>query len=193
MRIRLWASTNRPTTQRGVQPQRKQHSRVYRRTSGLAASGLDRSQQPAQTLLLDIAPHQPGTMILGQQRLQVRRAQLNLLAVGLAQPRSALLNLARHRCSRRLYLRRTGRLQVLEQARLGTLGVWLIEFGHAKNVAAGERQRASQCEMRLGGIVLRRQRSPTKVRDTFNLEAAVDRAQMGCDGVRWQGATTTWA
>jgi hypothetical protein len=73
-----------------VQPQREQDARVDRSAPSVAASRLDRIGQPAQVLLLDVAPPHPCTVILALQRLQVRRTQLDLAAVGLQQPDRAL-------------------------------------------------------------------------------------------------------
>jgi hypothetical protein len=76
--------------QRGVQPQGKQIAWVDRCTTGIAAPGLDRLDQLAQVLVHDVAPHQPGPMVLCQQRFKVRRTQLNLRAVGFEQSHRSL-------------------------------------------------------------------------------------------------------
>jgi len=88
VRVVLQAQTREfaPTAhavQCGVQPKGEQDVRVDRRTTGIGAARLDRPDQFAQVLAHDVAPHQPGPMVLGQQRFQVRGPQFNLQPVGL--------------------------------------------------------------------------------------------------------------
>jgi len=81
----------------------------------LLSARLDHLDEPAQVLPLDVAPHQPGQMVLAQQRLQVRCAQLDLAAVGLQQPRSTLALGSLARLLRRLRLFRLHCRQVLKE------------------------------------------------------------------------------
>jgi hypothetical protein len=66
------------TLQRGVQPQREEDVRVDGGTPGVAAARFDVKDQLAQVLVYDVAPHQAGSVVCGEQGLQVRGAQLNL-------------------------------------------------------------------------------------------------------------------
>ena len=52
--------------QRGVQPKRKQNLWVNRRAASVGAACLDRFDQFVQVLAYNVAPHQSGTVILGQ-------------------------------------------------------------------------------------------------------------------------------
>jgi hypothetical protein len=93
----------------------RQDARVDRRAPSVAAPRLDRLKQPAQVLLLDVAPHQTCAMLLAQQRLQVRRPQFDLAAVGPQQARRALPLGRRLRLPRPLGLPLIYPRQVLEQ------------------------------------------------------------------------------
>ena len=59
------------TVQPGVQPKREQHARVDRGALCVTAIRLDRLDQLAQVLARDVAPHQPGPVVLWQQRFEV--------------------------------------------------------------------------------------------------------------------------
>ena len=100
--------------QRGVQPQCEQNVRVDRRTSGRAATRFDGLDQPAQILVHDVAPHQTGSVVLGQQGFQIRGSQLNLRTVGPQQSGGSLALFDGLLGLRLLYLLGTWLRQVFE-------------------------------------------------------------------------------
>ena len=57
--------------------------------AGAALHGLDLCIQRAHVQALHKGPDATGRMVMGQQRLQVKGAQLNLIALGLEQARRA--------------------------------------------------------------------------------------------------------
>jgi len=120
--------------QRRVQPQREQDARVDRRAPSVATPRLDRLKQPAQVLLLDVAPHQPCAVLLAQQRLQVRRPQFDLAAVGPQQARRALPLGRRLRLPRPLGLPLIYPRQVLEQT--AARFVLVLGFAHVQHQAS---------------------------------------------------------
>jgi hypothetical protein len=61
------------------------------------------------------AYHEPRAVVFGQQRFEVRGAQLDLLAVGLEDARRCVAALAGSRL-RLLHIRSAGRRQVLQQS-----------------------------------------------------------------------------
>jgi len=67
--------------ERRVQPQRHENRRVDRRATGVPLHGLDLGIEWPQVQPLDELPDHAGAVLGGQQPLQVRRAQFQLLAI----------------------------------------------------------------------------------------------------------------
>ena len=120
----------------GVQPQREQNARVDRPASGGRAACLDGIEQCAQVLTFDVAPHEPRAVLFGQQRFEIRGAQLDLRAVGLEHARRALAALARRMRLRIMQLRKAWLGQVLEQAHIRRLALAVSWCRHAKYQAS---------------------------------------------------------
>jgi hypothetical protein len=72
---------------RGVEPERDQDLRIDRRPAGASLAGADRRVERRQIQALDEPPHETSRVTGRQQRFQIARLQLNLIAMGRLVPR----------------------------------------------------------------------------------------------------------
>ncbi len=115
--------------ERRVQPQRQQDLRGDRTAAHAAFAHLDGRVHGAEVLTLNPRPNQPCAVPLRQQRLQIHRAQLDLVAVGQDHPRPGRLRRLRHRGLGRHGFGVLGQRQAFEQLAAGFARVGFRSHG----------------------------------------------------------------